>query len=174
MSTKSSTTVLPYVAIAARVRQFCAELGLPAPVTAATPSGLPENKGWMFMQFSEDKNAAALIVQKTEGKAPNVHSHLDLAGHDGYIPLPKYNGRVLCHFECDLNKVKSVLHLFVASARRPIHASRTTGKKSVTATIPGLSDDSEETSVAASEPASYQFTEEELDAEIALINGLSS
>lgn len=164
-----STTTTPYVAIAARIRQFCTELGLPQPVAAATPSGLPENAGWMFVQFSTDRSAAALIIQKTQGRAPNIHSHLDLQGLDGFIELPRLNGRVLCHFECDLNKVRAVLHLFVDSVRRPVRASSKTPGKAQAASIPGLSLDSD----AASETPVHGFTEEEIEEEMAMIEGRS-
>jgi hypothetical protein len=52
----------------------------------------------------------------------NLHSHVDLSGIPGVIPLPKKNGRVVCHFEPDVSKVSKALASFMGASKRPVAA----------------------------------------------------
>jgi hypothetical protein len=116
------------------IRALCTELGLPTPTTSNTDSGLPENTGWMFIAFGPESvdssralgDTACLIVSKS---LTQVHSHIDLDGEEGYIGLPKKNGRVICHFAPDLSLIAQVLHRFVSASRRAsITPVKSTGK----------------------------------------------
>lgn len=81
----------------------CTEMGL-APLRSDTPSTLPENNGWCFLRFGHDQ-AAALIIPKSVLRMGNCHVHIDMQGTPGHIPLPKRNGRVICHYEPSLELI---------------------------------------------------------------------
>lgn len=106
--------------------QFCTKVLAAAkaqglqPITADTESGLPQNDGWCFLRFAPD--GAALIIPKGKTRMGNLHSHVDLTGKDGYVALPKKNGKVICHFAPDADKVTAVLSAFVGAAKRPTAA----------------------------------------------------
>lgn len=104
-----------YINFVNNILDFCAEKGWEVE-SHPTPSGLRENAGWCFLTFKGSE--ASLIIPKSKGAPTNLHSHVDLSGHDGYRPLPGKNGKVICHFEADLAKVKAVLHLFLGAAKR--------------------------------------------------------
>jgi hypothetical protein len=108
-----------YVQYAQVLHSMIEDLGLPPPVHADTETGFPQNEGWFFVRWGNSESAA-LIVPKAKRGMRSLHSHLDLSGHDGFIPLPAKNGRVVCHFESDLSKVRKVLHLFVSASKRAI------------------------------------------------------
>lgn len=117
MSASISTTTAPlYVQFAAQIRAAAEEQGLPQPEAAATPSGFPENENYFFVRW----NDAALIVPKSKTRMGNLHSHIDLSGLDGYVALPKKNGRVVCHFSPDVRLVSKALSLFVNASKRPV------------------------------------------------------
>lgn len=116
--------------------QFCQKVLAAAkaqglqPITADTESGLPQNDGWCFLRFAPD--GAALIIPKGKTRMGNCHSHVDLSGKDGFVALPKKNGKVICHFESDADKVSKVLSAFVGAAKRATLAP--TPKATVAAT----------------------------------------
>jgi hypothetical protein len=107
--------------------KFCADLiaraeKLAPVVRADTESGLPQNEGWAFLRFVGSE--AAMIVQKSKSKAPQIHSHVDLSGKAGFIELPKKNGKVICHFAPDLDLIEAVLPLFVGASKRATAAAQ--------------------------------------------------
>lgn len=116
----STTKTAPlYVQFAQQLKQKCAEMGL-SPLTADTETGFPQNEGWFFVRFG-DQNSAALIVPKSKGRMGNCHSHIDLSDVPGYIPLPKKNGRVVCHYSADVDLIaKHVLPRLPGASKRPI------------------------------------------------------
>lgn len=98
-------------------------LGLPDPqLDPSTESGLPENKGFVFIEYGPHLVAPAIIVPRSARGPAIVHSHIDLSDLDGYVPLPKPNGRVVCHFLADPAKVASALARFVGASKRPVAA----------------------------------------------------
>lgn len=115
MTTINASNFL-YVQFCHALIKECKRQGLPEPVRADTETGLPQNEGWAFLRFTPD--GAALIIPKGKTRLGNLHSHVDLSGKDGYIPLPKKNGKVVCHFSPDLGKVSKVLSAFVGAAKR--------------------------------------------------------
>lgn len=157
-TTTKTVTVPVYTTITSALIKACHDQGLPSPLLdATTESGLPENAGWAFLRFTE--GAAALIIQKSVTKVPQVHSHVDLSDYQGFIALPKKNGRVLCHFKGDATLMADVLHLFVGTAKRPVAAK---AKAEVVAGAASLSNDSQETAA----PVSYSEAEFAAEAEM--------
>lgn len=119
MTAQNTQTTAPlYVQFAQAIRDAIQAQGLPAPESAQTETGFPQNEGYFFVRWSD----AALIVPKSKLRMSNLHSHVDLSGQSGYIALPKKNGRVVCHFTPDITKVSEVLHLFVNASKRPLAA----------------------------------------------------
>ena len=122
----SSTKTQPaYVQFIAGIRRTIQGLGLPTPtLDESTPTGLPENNGYVFVEWGVHGVAPAIIVPKSVMRMGNLHSHLDLSAYPGHVPLPKKNGRVVCHFEADLAKVSRVLSLFAdaTASKRPVAA----------------------------------------------------
>ena len=108
------------------VRQILAAAqaqGLPAPsADPTTPSGLPENEGFVFIEWGPHGVAPALIVPKSKNRMGALHSHLDLSDLDGHVPLPRRNGRVACHFEPDAAKVSRALARFIGASKAPARA----------------------------------------------------
>lgn len=119
-NTKPAVTVASpaYVTFCKDLTEECRSQGLGHYLKADTETGLPQNAGYAFLRFSED--GAAVIVPKAQGAMREVHSHLDLSGFDGFIALPKRNGRVLCHFAADLTLLAEVLPLFDGASKRPV------------------------------------------------------
>lgn len=98
----------------------CAKQGLAVvSLDPSTESGLKENGGWCFLRLEGTHEAgASLIIPKAVGRLGKLHSHVDLVGHDGHVALPKKNGKVICHFEPDLQKVSKVLKFFLSASKR--------------------------------------------------------
>lgn len=113
-----------YVQFAAQIRAMIEEQGLPAPASADTPTGFPENEGYFFVEWGPHLQAPALIVPKSKTRMGNLHSHLDLSALPGHIALPRKNGKVVCHFEPDLAKVSKALASFASgsASKRPTAA----------------------------------------------------
>jgi hypothetical protein len=108
--------------IAAVLAQVKAQ-GLPSPtLDPSTESGLPENKGYVFIEWGAHGAAPALIVPKAANGVRQVDSHIDLSDMDGHIPLSKPNGRVVCRMEGDVAKVSRALARFVGASKRPVAA----------------------------------------------------
>lgn len=177
MSTKTETPT--YVTFCQALIAECRAQGL-QPVTAPTETGLPQNKGYAFLRFSDD--GAALIVPKSATRMGSLDSHVDLSGTDGYIPLTKPNGKVACHFAPDVAKVAKVLARFVgASKRATVVASRPASQATpgnLTSAVDSQYGDLEVASWAASqrtpagpsiEPSIEEMTDEELDAATASV-----
>ena len=97
-------------------------LGLPDPqLDPSTESGLPENKGYVFIEYGPHGAAPAIIVPKSARGPAIVHSHVDLSDMtEHYVPLPKPNGRVVCHLKAEPNAVASALSRFVNASKRPV------------------------------------------------------
>lgn len=84
-----------------------------------TESGLKENGGYAFLRFEgTHEMGASIIIPKAVGRLTRVHSHVDLSAFSGYIPLPKKNGKVICHFSADADLLKAVLPQFLSAAKR--------------------------------------------------------
>ncbi len=116
MSTVTTSKSVPaYVSFCAAIIAECQAQGLD-PLRDATESGLPQNEGYCFLRFQE--GGAALIVPKSKNRMAPCHSHVDLSGVEGFIPLPRKNGRVICHFESDLGLLATVLPFFVGASKR--------------------------------------------------------
>lgn len=130
-----------YVQFCKALIKFCEEKGL-NPVRANTETGLPQNEGWAFLRFSE--GGAALIIPKGKTRLGSLHSHVDLQGKDGYIALPKKNGKVICHFAPDLEKVKAVLPMFVGAAKRATAAPTPKATQAATPSAPVSKEGEEE------------------------------
>ncbi len=85
----------------------------------STETGLKENGGWCFLRLEGTHEAgASLIIPLAKTRLGNLHSHVDLQGKDGYVPLPKKNGKVICHFQPDVAKVTQILPMFLSAAKR--------------------------------------------------------
>jgi hypothetical protein len=175
----STTTVSKTRAFGQTILAICEELKLPVPTLSPTESGLPENTGWIFVGFGpksvnssrELGDTACLIISKS---LTQVHSHLDLDGEEGYLPLPKKCGRVICHFAADIDLIANVIGRFVTASRRAtVHASaktvETTGKVSpmvlvkkpvVNALLAELSEDELDTLAPLPEYSEADFEEE--------------
>lgn len=118
-----SNTQSQHLTFIAQTLAAAKALGLPDPqLDPSTESGLPENKGYVFIEYGPHLAAPAIIVPKSARGPAIVHSHVDLADMDGYIPLPKPNGRVVCHFKADPQAVASALTRFVGASKRPVAA----------------------------------------------------
>lgn len=100
-ATNNTKTAPLYVQFAQALLKRCAEMGL-EPLRAETETGFPQNEGYFFVRFG-DQSSAAAIVPKSKLRMGNVHLHIDAEGLDGYIPLPKKNGKVICHFVADVD-----------------------------------------------------------------------
>lgn len=153
-NTTSTSTTVPYMQFLAAVRAEIRRLGLPEPSTAPTPSGLPENKGYVFIEWGEHLLVPALIVPKSTLRMGNLHSHVDLSDLPGYIPLRKPNGRVVCHFEPDPTKVSAALRRLIGASKV---ASRTPVRRPSDSS-PVNSGPTPDTRAADSEVASWAAT----------------
>lgn len=113
-----------YVQFANQIRAEIAAQGLPPAETSPTPSGFPENENYFFVEWGAHGLAPALIVPKSKTRMGNIHSHVDLVSAQvpGAIPLPKKNGRVVCHLSPDMTSVSKALRLFVGASKRPVAA----------------------------------------------------
>ena len=112
-----------YITFVNALIQECSRLGLPAPDSAPTVSGLPENVGYCFLQWSSTSGVAArLIIPKSVLKMGLLDSHIDLSAYKGFVPLKKNNGKVLCKFEPSIELLSPVLNLFVGASRRASQA----------------------------------------------------
>ncbi len=119
----TTTNTAPlYVQFAQQIRAQIQALGLPAPTSAPTPTGFPENDGYFFVEWGTHLVAPALIVPKSKTRMGALHSHVDLSGLDGHIALPRRNGRVVCHFEPDVSKVRNALARFIGASKAPARA----------------------------------------------------
>jgi len=119
--TASNKTAPLYVQFINEIKAELDILGLPAPTSAPTETGLPENNGWVFIEFGpHGGNTPALIVPKSKTRMGVLHSHIDLAGVDGYIRPVSNNGRVVCHFEGIASKAARALFSFVNASKRPV------------------------------------------------------
>ncbi len=98
----------------------CKEQGLtPVSLDPTTESGLKENRGYCFLRFEGTHEAgASLIIPKAVGRMGNLHSHVDLSAYDGYVPISKPNGKVICHLAPDPQKVAKCLKAFLSAAKR--------------------------------------------------------
>ena len=168
MSTQAKTP--SYVQFCHALVAECRAQGL-QPITAGTETGLPQNKGFAFLRFSED--GAALIVPKSVTRMGSLHSHVDLSGADGYIPLEKPNGKVMCLFAPDLEKVRAIVGRFVgASKRATVVPSKATPGATPSAPADTSYGDIEVASWAASgaaDKAIEEMTDEELEAATASV-----
>lgn len=171
MTTNTKTTTTPaFISFTAALVQAAAELGLPKPVTAETETGLPQNKGFVFLRFAPD--GAALIIPKSVKAMAKLDSHLDLSGHDGYLNPVDSNGRVICQFAPDVDKVKAILPLFVEASKRPVKKASKVDSAAASAATPDTADGEAELaswspSDGETEAASWaeeDMTDEELDA----------
>ena len=115
----TNTTAL-YIQFANALRAEIRAQGLPEPTAAETPTGFPENEGYFFVEFGPHGQSPALIVPKSKTRMGNLHSHVDLSTLSGHIPLPRKNGRVVCHFEPDVAKVSKAFASFVHASKRPV------------------------------------------------------
>lgn len=117
-NTNASASTVPYLQFIAAVRAEIRRLGLPEPQTdPGTTSGLPENRGYVFIEWGAHLIAPALIVPKSTLRMGNLHSHVDLGDLPGHIPLRSPNGRVVCHFEPDIRKVSVALERFIGASK---------------------------------------------------------
>jgi len=118
--TMSTTTTKSYVTFTAALIAKCTELGLSPLRDMTTESTLPENAGWAFLRFG-DNNSAALIVPKSVTRMGNCHVHIDCASSPGVVPLPKKNGRVICHHTPDLELLmKHVVPRLPGASKRDV------------------------------------------------------
>src|SRR5512146_542934 len=117
--TASNTTAPLYVQFAQALRAEIAHLGLPAPISAPTETGFPQNAGYFFVRW-DTADSAALIIPQSKTRMGNLHSHVDLSRFQGHVALPRRNGRVVCHFTPDVALVSKALHLFVGASKRPV------------------------------------------------------
>lgn len=160
-TTTASTTTPVYITFIKALKDECVRQGLPAPDSAPTLSGLPENMGYCFLQWSNGTaEPARLIIPKSITRMGSLHSHVDLSAYEGHIALRKPNGKVVCHFAPSLELVKATLSLFVGASRRasqapvkrPPVASPATPSEPVKATLNDLnmgSSDEDEALLAA-------------------------
>ena len=119
----SNTNQSQHLTFIAQTLAAAKALGLPDPqLYPSTESGLPEVKGYVFIEYGPHGAAPAIIVPKSARGPAIVHSHVDLSDMDGYVPLPKPNGRVVCHFKADPQAVASALTRFVHASKRPVAA----------------------------------------------------
>lgn len=132
----------------------------------ATESGLRENAGWCFLRLEGTHEAgASLIIPKAAHRLGKLHSHVDLTGADGYLPIGKPNGKVICHFEPDPAKVAAILPRFLSAAKRATMAAtpKATVPQQVVASQPAPVTPVD-TTVAPEAITSWADTEEELEA----------
>lgn len=97
MSEKSETKKSEspeYVTFVAEVLRLYGELGIPLVTTDGTPSGLPENKGWV--RFESAVNGHKVYVPKSVGRMGMVETTLPIQHLNGARPLPKVNGKIMC------------------------------------------------------------------------------
>lgn len=119
----NSTQQSQHLTFIAQTLAAAKALGLPDPtLDPSTESGLPENKGYAFIEYGVHLVAPAIIVPKSARGPAIVHSHIDLSDMDGYVPLPRPNGRVVCHLKADPKAVASALARFVGASKRPVAA----------------------------------------------------
>lgn len=166
----ASNSIKPlYVQFIDQVRAAIRAEGLPEPTAAETPSGLPENEGYCFIEWGAHGSAPAMIVPKSKTRMGNLHSHVDLSGHQGHIQLPKRNGRVVCHFAPDVALVSRALHAFMGASKRDVAAPvrRLPGaSQSTSATASGPASQAPKGPTAGDlEIASWEGTREQQDAE---------
>jgi hypothetical protein len=121
----SNTQQSQHLTFIAQTLAAAKALGLPDPqLDPSTESGLPENKGYVFIEYGPHGGAPAIIVPKSARGPAIVHSHLDLSDLEGHVALPRPNGRVVCHFKAEPVAVASALSRFCAtgSSKRPVAA----------------------------------------------------
>lgn len=126
MSQNIKTASVPaplYVQFAQALKQKIAEMGLEFEESEGTETGFPQNEGYFFVRSAP--GLAAMIVPKSKTRMGNVHLHIDASDLEGWVPLPKKNGKVIGHFVPDLDLLTPVLAMLPGRAKRPtIVASR--------------------------------------------------
>jgi hypothetical protein len=137
----------------------------------STETGLKENGGWCFLRLEGTHEAgASLIIPLAKHRLGNLHSHVDLQGHDGYVPLPKKNGKVICHFQPDVAKVTQILPKFLSAAKRATAAPTVKATPSPTVVTPVAAPATDLVAAAKAAsmgdfpPASPEMTDAEIDA----------
>ncbi len=116
-TTNSQKSAPLYVQLAQAIMLACQERGLQPQTDDQTETGFPQNKGYFFVRFGQGLTAA-LIVPKSVAKVGLCDSHVDLSGLDGYVPLRKENGKVLCHFDPSVGDVTQVIERLIGASKR--------------------------------------------------------
>lgn len=86
-----------YLALVVRILETAEALGMTVERDMGNTSTLPENKHFVFVRV--DGGTAALIVPMHADEVKYCDSHIDWDGRDGYIPLTKENGAVICRID---------------------------------------------------------------------------
>jgi len=117
--TESQKNAVPaYVQFTAALRARLDQAGVKYE-TAATETGLPQNAGYAFLRV--DGGEGAVIIPKSKTKMARLDCHVDASGLEGYVPLTKPNGRVVCHFEPDVGLlVDGLLARLSGAPKRPV------------------------------------------------------
>ena len=113
----NNSTVPAYLNLVAHILATCEELGA-EPTRAATPSTLPENKGYVFVRFGE--GAAAAIIPKSTGQVKLIDVHVDLSDLPGWVPLTKPNGRVIGRIDASTADWSQILPRLMGASKRPV------------------------------------------------------
>jgi hypothetical protein len=117
------SNVPAYLTLVARILETAESLGLTVARDPGTASTLPENKGFVFVRVNGGN--AALIVPKHADRVKWADSHLDWTGREGYLPLPRPNGAVVCRIDPERVDLEAFLQaLGGASKRASKRASR--------------------------------------------------
>lgn len=113
-----NSTVPAYLVLVAQLLEQCSDVGV-EPIRAATPSTLPENKGYVFLRFGSDQ-AAALIIPKATAEVKLCDIHVDCSDLPGWVPLKKENGRVMGHIAPATADLKQIVERLIGASKRPV------------------------------------------------------
>lgn len=150
-----NTNVKPYLAITAAITAKVSELGLaPLATDPSTPSGLPENAGWVILAHSTDRAAPRIYLSKSGTVA---ESHVEIPVGEGGLPLPKPNGKIVCRVKPDADTLARATAKLSGASKVP------TRRQAVAQPSPV-----EHPPVVNPAPASFLLSDDELAQELGL------
>lgn len=133
----SKTKNVPaYLALVVDIMERAQKLGLSVERDMGTASTLPENKGYVFVRV--DGGTASLIVPKHADEVKWCDSHIDWEGEDGFIPLEKANGKVICRIDPSETDLDQFLTRLSGASQRAKKATSKAASQEMTALLAKL------------------------------------
>ncbi len=107
-----------YLSFTAALKSKLAAEGVTLRLDPSTPTGLPENAGWV--KFESSVNEQKLYVKKSQGQQGFCETTVVIpSSTPGFLPLPKVNGKIHCRYAPDIDLIVKHIapHLTNSAAR---------------------------------------------------------